>query len=477
MKRGEADQTIKRETMTGTSQATFAGRTISAKILLVAIVAMILGEGLLFLPSIARYRSSYIEQRLLAAELVATAAVEGASAQATGSALTMLREIDVEGVSLAGGQRDISIGLANTPERRVDYREAGFARTLLETIETMLPGRHRQLAVRTPSPIDRAVVVDLVLDGDALRRALLNYAGRVFFPSLILSLIVCATLYFGLQRMFALPMRRLVQAITLFRDRPEDISRDRPAAERADEIGLVEREFVLMRADLRQSLMQQRRLAALGSAVSQITHELRNVLASATLLSDRLERSQDPSARDVGSKLLAALDRAVRLCGDATTFARTQEAPLRLEPVALAPLAGEVERTLAPEAPQVCWSLDIDPALAVQADRLALRRVLLTLVQNAADAMAGADGRIEIQAHASERTVFIYVTDDGPPIPVERQADLFERYSGSSRPAGAGLGLVICRELLRGQGGDLELVQSADRKTSFRLCLPPSAAG
>ena len=72
------------------------------------------------------------------------------------------------------------------------------------------------------------------------------------------------------------------------------------------------------------ALAQKTRLAALGAAVSKINHDLRNLLANAMLLSDRLEQSQDPEVRRVAPRLVEAMDRAARLCGETLNFARAE---------------------------------------------------------------------------------------------------------------------------------------------------------
>ena len=74
----------------------------------------------------------------------------------------------------------------------------------------------------------------------------------------------------------------------------------------------TERELVQMQAGLRAALQQKTRLAALGGAVNKINHDLRNILSTARLVSDRLVASEDPAVRRNSRALLAAIDRAVR---------------------------------------------------------------------------------------------------------------------------------------------------------------------
>ena len=117
-------------------------------------------------------------------------------------------------------------------------------------------------------------------------------------------------MFAALQLMIVRPLRRITDSVIAFRSRPEDASVNLPPSERRDEIGLVQTELSGMQEALRTALAQKTRLAALGTAVSKINHDLRNILASAMVVSDRLEQSQDPEVRHVTPRLLEALDRA-----------------------------------------------------------------------------------------------------------------------------------------------------------------------
>ncbi len=83
-----------------------------------------------------------------------------------------------------------------------------------------------------------------------------------------------------------------------------------------------------MQDTLVRELTQKKHLAALGLAVAKINHDLRNMLASAQLLSDRLANVTDPLAQRLAPKLVATLDRAIRFCQATLTYGRaTDEAP------------------------------------------------------------------------------------------------------------------------------------------------------
>ncbi len=72
--------------------------------------------------------------------------------------------------------------------------------------------------------------------------------------------------------------------------------------------------------------------------MARISHDLRNILSTATLVADRMETSSDPAVTRAAPKLLNSLSRAVNLCESTLVFGKAEELPLRLAPFALRPL-------------------------------------------------------------------------------------------------------------------------------------------
>ena len=122
-------------------------------------------------------------------------------------------------------------------------------------------------------------------------------------------------------------MQRMIGAMIEFRNNPEDPSRILHASSRRDEIGTAERELSTLQHELYGFLQQKTRLAALGLAVAKIQHDLRNILSSAQIASDRLAASQDPVVKRVTPRLVDALDRAVALATNTLRFGRAEERP------------------------------------------------------------------------------------------------------------------------------------------------------
>src|SRR5262249_34863803 len=330
----------------------------------------------------------------------------------------------------------------------------------------------RTLRVMGPSPQDPNVEVAVVFDEGPMRAAMLQYSSRVLALSLVISLITAGFVFLALQWMMIRPLRRLSANITAFSGAPESADRVIETSDRQDEIGVVQRELAAMEATVRAALVQKTRLATLGTAVAKINHDLRNILSSVQLLSDRITRSSDPAVTRLAPTLLKAVDRAGALCSPTRDYARDEApAPDRAE-FALAELVDEVAgvvQLLAQERGRLVNA--VPPEVAINADREQLFRVLVNLARNAAE--AGAETiTVSVAEAGRERDFALEIADDGPGLPPRARDNLFQPFTGSARAGGTGLGLAIARELVRAHGGDLVLVESTGSGTLFRLTLP-----
>ena len=218
--------------------------------------------------------------------------------------------------------------------------------------------------------------------------------------------------------------------------------------------------------------MREHRLAALGTAVAKINHDLRNILATAQLVSDRLARSADPEVQRITPTLIRAIDRAIALCTQTLTFGRAEELQPDRAVFALRELVDDVGASVGlPADGRITWRNEVEEGLEVNADRDQLFRVLFNLGRNAAQAIAG-EGDIRISAARGEGTVVIEVADTGPGLSQAAREQLFQPFAGSARAGGTGLGLAIARDVMRTHGGDIALVKSDASGTVFRLELP-----
>ena len=133
--------------------------------------------------------------------------------------------------------------------------------------------------------------VEIVLDEKPLREAMLRFSINILLLSLFISGITAVLVYAALHRHDRAARRRLTSSIMAFEQEPEDRRPWSSPSGRTDEIGMAEHALGAMQSRLAEELSQKKHLAALGLAVSKINHDLRNMLASAQLFSDRLSDS------------------------------------------------------------------------------------------------------------------------------------------------------------------------------------------
>ena len=456
-------------------------RGLSAQLLLLTIAFVMVSEVLIYLPSIARFRHNYLEVRLTNAHL-AIQALDAINASSAGPLLTqrLLDHAEASAVVVRAPGRGTVMLMHDQvpmPDVTFDLREATWYGEIFEALRTLAADEMRTLRVIGSPARSPDVEVEILMRESALRRALIGYSQRILQLSVVISLVTGALVFLALRLMIVRPVRKLTDSIVAFRADPENPGSTVVVGTRGDEIGVATRELAGMQAGLVAALRQKAHLAAVGEAVGKINHDLRNILSTARLVSDRLTGSADPYVRRTAPILLGAIDRAVDLCSRTLDFMR-EEAPVpRRSRFVLRDLAEETIAGLAPVAVGTRWVNDIDPVLQVTADREQLYRVLSNLARNAMEAGAG---RIALRAAQVEQVVAILVADDGPGIPAAARDGLFQPFAGSTRRGGTGLGLAIAREIMRAHGGDVTLQETGPGGTHFRIELPdtgPADAG
>ncbi|HEX2479507.1 MAG TPA: HAMP domain-containing sensor histidine kinase, partial [Geminicoccaceae bacterium] len=416
-------------------------RSLSARLLVLTFAFVLLAEVLIYVPSIARFRRVYLEERIAAAHL-ATLSLEATPDGLISEDLEqeLLSQAGVLSVTLREPAAELMLGQLPPVEVVYDLRTSGPEAMIRNAFETLWLRGDRTIRVIGPSPARPDVLVDVSLSEQGLWNAMAGYSWRILTLSIVISVVTALLVFAALQFMIVRPLRRITNSVIAFRSRPEDASVDLPQSERRDEIGLVQNELSSMQRALRSALTQKTRLAAVGTAVSKINHDLRNILASAMVVSDRLEHSQDPEVRHVTPRLLETLDRAARLCSATVNFSRAEASDPQKTRFALAPLLDEVgEAVLGPDPGPIRWRNEVGADIRVFADRDQLYRVLLNLGRNAAEALSGSGGLIAITAWQGAHHTVLEIADTGRGIPKGAQAHLFEAFSGSARPGGTGL--------------------------------------
>ncbi len=464
-------------------------RGLSAKLLLLTIVFVMLSEILIFVPSVANFRVSWLSDRLTAAQLASLAA-EASSGDIPPMLRTeLLRTAQVRAVALKrNDQRQLILqpDVAVPVDQTFDLTQFGrggpgpslSARlgVIWDAMATFAAPEDRMLRIMGRPGDGAGDQIEIVLPEAPLKSAMVRFAVNILGLSVIISILTAALVYMALNKLLVQPMMRIADNMLHFSENPEDKSRIIQPSQRADEVGVAERELAHMQSELSQLLNQKNRLAALGLAVSKINHDLRNLLANTQLLSDRLSSSPDPTVKLFAPKLMASLDRAITFCNDTLKFGQAAERAPRRELLLLEPLLEETADGLGlPRDDTIGWRVEIDKALRIDADREHLFRILTNLVRNALQAIEGqgpnARGGIKVAVRREARRVSVAVSDDGPGVPPRARAHLFQAFQGSVRAGGTGLGLAIAHELVLAHGGTLELTP-IERGACFQFTIP-----
>ena len=453
---------------------------LSGKLLVLTILFVMIAEVLIYVPSIANFRLNWLQDRISSAYTAALVLEATPNVPETLSK-QILDSIGAQAVAIKMGQQRRLLAVTDMPpavDHEIDMRNISWARATIDAFDTLLSTDNEVMRVVGPAPMG-GEFIEIIVDEVPLRKAMLGFSVNILLLSLLISGITAALVFLALHYMFVRPLRRMTDNMMAFHGQPENPASIIVPSARQDEIGMAERELAAMQRDLASMLQQKSRLAALGLAVSKINHDLRNLLTTAQLFSDRLSSLPDPRVQRFAPKLMRALERAIAFCESTLSYGRAQETPPDRRMIALGPLVEEVRETLGlgPDTP-VRWVDAVERGLMVDADPDQLFRVLLNLARNAVQALesraAGDASQVRVTGRREGAVVMIEVSDTGPGIAAGARAHLFEAFQGSTRTGGTGLGLAIAAELTRAHGGDIRLVEGTIGAT-FRVTIPDRA--
>jgi signal transduction histidine kinase len=236
------------------------------------------------------------------------------------------------------------------------------------------------------------------------------------------------------------------------------------------------------RQRMQEALVQREKLAALGTLLANVAHELNNPLAVATMQLDNLQEAWGAGAWTEDLAVLRqAVDRCTSVVQSFLALAR-QQAPTR-QAVALNAVIGDVLVLLghALEADGITVQLHLaDDLMPLWADANQLHHLVSNLLTNAHDALRQAAPprhlTLTTAAHADRTQVLLTVTDTGPGIPEDLQRRIFEPFFTTKAPhGGSGLGLPLCRSIVEGHHGSLQLTSHPGQGTTVHIALPATA--
>ncbi|MGB6374942.1 MAG: HAMP domain-containing sensor histidine kinase [Methylocella sp.] len=462
---------------------------LATRVLLFNSAFVIATAVMIYLPAIATYRENWLRQRLSAANTAALVLDAAPKAMvppelsrqlldSVGARIIVLRKNGTKRI-LAASE------LPSRVDEVYDFRESA-SRLLPEAMATLTAPPGRVITIVGEAPMGGEWIA-ITMDEAPLIKAMRAYSLRLLAVTLVMSTIVASLATVAIHFMVLRPVRRLTDSLIEFGANPENSSRRIIVPSGGNhEIAYAEEELAIMQDALARELKEKKHLAALGLAVAKINHDMRNMLTSAQLLSDRLANADDPHVQRLAPKLVATLDRAVRFCQATLTYGRAADDPPKSTRFPLRGLVAEVMEMIGLEARGGIECVNAVAAdFEIAADREQMFRVLMNLLRNGAEALENARAepgrpkRIRVESWLEDETAVIEVADTGPGVPASVRARLFTAFS-SSRSGGSGLGLVIAADLVHGHGGAITLVGGADEENSgakFHITLPQAAIG
>ncbi|WP_164661608.1 sensor histidine kinase [Tropicibacter sp. Alg240-R139] len=452
--------------------------SLSGRFLILTTVFVMLAEVLIFVPSIARFREDYLLNRLERAQIASLALLADDMLEAKLEA-ELLENAGVFNVVLRRDevrQLMLSSPIPQPITETYDLRMAG-PMVLIKDAITRLFNPDDQIIRVIGAPVREAgLLIEVTMETGPLRSAMIDYGLRVLALSAVISIITAFLLFLAVRVVLVRPIKGVVDTMQRYALAPEDARGVIQPNAGVTELREAEEALLMLQTELTQALKQRERLAQLGGAVAKVSHDLRNILTSAQLFTDRIEGSEDPLVRRMAPKLVNSITRAVSLCESTLAFGRAEEPAPTLTMVQLGDVIDDVVSSERLAIADACVQIsnNIPEDLMVRADPEQIFRVVMNLVRNARQALVASNkpGQITVTAGERDDAWWIEVRDTGPGLPPKAQENLFTPFQGGVRKGGSGLGLAIAEELVRGHGGSLMLKHTGPEGTAFEICLP-----
>lgn len=462
----------------------FISRRLSSKLLLLTIGFVMLAEMLVFIPSAAMFRKDWLSERTEQAGLLALA-LTGVPDYEASEILTQQFITDTDVMQMAAkrdGMTELILGASPGEVGKIveiDLRVPKRFPSLLSPFQDIFSHDQETLSVKAMSPVLGQDALELLIPRAKLRMALIEYLKNIFWLSLFIAIITGGLIYWSMSALIIRPVKKLAEDMTAFREDPERRREARTRPKRKDEIGQLEREFIDMKQSQRAAFHQRERLAGLGLAVAKINHDLRNVLTSALLISDRLSMNPDEKMSTMGERLTRTVERGIGLTEEVMAYSRAETADPQIQDTRIAFTIGEAAADVIAHFPHTKFKNMVPTDLMVRTDPDHAYRIFHNLFRNAAQVMA-VHCKINCYLHVSvelrDGLAELRISDTGPGLPKRAKENLFQAFSSaqahSANTKSTGLGLSISKELAKAQGGDLNLMSSDESGTRFLLTLP-----
>ncbi len=460
---------------------------LSFKLIGTIIVAILLIEIFIYLPSVSNFRVNWLNDKLSSAT-VAISVLDvvpdvmdlpdglGDKLLDNAGAIAIVYRRDGQSKLISHSEIDMPTSVI-----RADMRNSDPMELILGALESLLFGTNRVYNIVGVVQGQKAALIEVLVFEKPLRDAMITYSRNILILSLIVALITSAIIFIYINLVIISPISNLTKNMIAFRKNPKNASLIINESPRKDEIGIACRELRSMESDLFSMLKQRQHLADLGMAVAKINHDLRNMLNSVQLLSGQVARLDDPEVQHLAPRLVHSLDKAINFAQSVLEYGHQNSTPPKMLPVDLFSLVDEVAIDGGVFShPKIKFINQVPDNISLMVDPEQMARIMLNLIKNATQAFEVEGVRVsEAQIlvkyeNRDDEGIAIIISDNGPGLPPRAKENLFKAFEGSARAGGVGLGLIIARELSEAHGGKLEFIEQ-EKGARFDICLPQSA--
>ena len=265
--------------------------SLSGRFLILTTLFVMLAEILIFVPSVARFREDYLNSRLERAQIASLALLADDMLE-TELEAELLRNAEVFNVVLRrdeARQLVLSSPLPHPIDATFDIRNAGAMVLIRDAMMRFFnPDTAGDPGDRQPRAAGRAVI-EVTMDTAPLRAAMIDYGLRILLLSAVISIFTAVLLFLAVRAILVKPIKGVIGHMQRYADAPEDARRIIKPSAGVTELREAEDALLTLQTQLTQALKQKERLAQLGGAVAKVSHDLRNILTSAQLFTDRIE--------------------------------------------------------------------------------------------------------------------------------------------------------------------------------------------
>lgn len=318
----------------------------------------------------------------------------------------------------------------------------------------------------------------LALKGFA--KKILQMAGTVFIMGILLAIIMGVLLANRISK----PVKELSYAARKIARGELEYDLSEKLKQRKDELGMLSREFNLMKNQLIDEMdkikilerkkAQADRLSIMGQIVGGIVHEIKNPLASILGFSELIkEETEKIEIKDQTDIIITETNRLNKLVSELLEYSRPNK-NFKKERIRMKVLVENVLNSLSPKIVEKQMIINVDisdslPPVFGQKDKII--QVFINLISNSVEAMKKRNRTIDITANRQKESIIMRIKDDGPGIQENIKDKIFLPFI-SNKKNGTGLGLAMVKKIIEDHNGEIELNGNIEEGTEFLIRLP-----